>query len=164
MKRMLVAVVVIVISRGVIMAQGEQSFEERRIQEILAERIKSDRWQIVGVTVNAEKLSGMQYALDTSRIQKDDEKNVMRVWFRYDVYPDGETPDKGRYHYHVSIWRIDCTGFRFQQGPGTLYKRDGELAGSYNGWSAWADVLPDSLGEAMYNKTCAFIKRSDSAK
>lgn len=125
---------------------GSEAFSQRR-------PIVKKKWELITITDN--KLIYMN-----RRDARTIKKGVIRVWTKdvlVEAAPSVPTVVGEGYdpHSHTLILHdFDCENRLIRTINTILYKKSGDVLSSYKRTSLWSDIVPDSVGESMFNFIC----------
>lgn len=98
-----------------------------------------DRWREIGPLKNARLYIDM-------KTFNDERGEAVNIWVKQ--ARDENSP------YSVQQFELNCGARRIRTISSASYDGIGNLTGSYEGRSGWAAVVPDTLGETLYDGVC----------
>jgi len=99
-----------------------------------------DRWRLLG-----SHSGGEQYYVDVKSVEFAD-NGPARLWVK--------TLRKKQTH-TVEACEVDCKSKRIRQTSSLVYDSEGKLVSSTEASSGWQQVVPDTMGEHLYNGLCS---------
>lgn len=101
-----------------------------------------DRWKYVFATSKAKCY------LDITTAEKD--KNIYKFWLRN----DNLNPKKKAESYNIQSMAIDCSSKQLSTLSYIDYDAKGNVMHSYDSFSEWSTIIPDTIGETLYKGWC----------
>lgn len=99
----------------------------------------TDRWRALGTTSEAE-----EYLLDT-RSAEFDVNMPAKLWIKM----------VGKKGSRTIAYEVDCKAKRLREASTISYDAEGKLLSSSEVSRGWYQVVPDSIGEQLYNGACS---------
>jgi tetratricopeptide (TPR) repeat protein len=98
----------------------------------------TERWRFLGTYGNGEK-----YYIDV-KSSEPLSKQFPRIWVKS---VGAKTSD-------VMAFELDCAPRKYKVTSNVVYDKDGNVVGNGNVSGFWSDVIPDTLGEQLWNGVC----------
>lgn len=117
---------------------------------ILSTNVNAD-WERVGSS------DEYYYYVDTDKTRKASEygKTYLKVWGKQIVYNDITKDGLSVDDYSISLWHINCNELTIGMKSYNEYKKSGKLLNSdHNSYVTMKDVIPNSIGESILEKSC----------
>ena len=118
----------------------------------------SDRWLQFDIG------HGHASSVDTMTIASEP-PTVFRVWIKtvFDTPRSVGGAHPGSYSSWLIHYRIDCKALTLSSGPATFYDSSGSTVANVDApFGAFDDPVPESIGESIVFRVCAFIARRPS--
>jgi len=119
---------------------------------------ESDDWIYVGVSKGGDRMY-----VKSSYVSKDE--GVVTIWVKqYAKKKTFTTRGKSATYTNVSVltlYQVDCDQTKINSKSMYIYNAGGILLKSIkleDYESNWTDVIPDSMGEALFNKVCELFR------
>lgn len=76
------------------------------------------------------------------------------VWVKLLNTGEWKPINNQRVWYDIQRWQIDCTNHRLKINSSVTYGLKKQVLDSANIGSLWLNIVPDSVGESVYNYVC----------
>jgi tetratricopeptide (TPR) repeat protein len=102
----------------------------------------TERWRALGRAANQE-----DYFLDAKTAEFPSEGPV-RIWIKMVGKKETQTLE----------YELDCKARRMNAASTVIYDSDGKVLSSSEVGSGWQRIIPDTIGEQIYNGACASVR------
>lgn len=63
-----------------------------------------------------------------------------------------------KYYYSMQCWYVKCNDDEIKTASYTDYDLNGNVIGSHDGKYSYENVVPESVGESIYNWVCNYVR------